>query len=324
MSTSVRNRLFGIDPRETMFSTRGFWAGNAQAVVQLERAGSSFVEGYHLALDQPEANALGLALAGIDREWQGFAFEGAGMALALLDSLTPWNRNRLNRFLSGPGDPHTYMVNIGAGWAWARLGRRLAPVERGLSRLHPILGWLALDGFGFHEGYFHPDRTVEQQRRPVAIRGYCAKVFDSGLGRSLWFVCGADPERLAALIAGFDKERRSDLWAGVGLACTYACGVSETDIESLVEFSGTYRASLAQGSAFAAKARERADVQVPHTAMVVARICATPPELAAKVCDVELANVLEAGTFDDGLPVFEHWRLCIQRAFQRNFLSEGA
>ena len=220
---SLRHRLLGIESSETSFARRGFWSGNPVAVAQLERAGSSFVEGYHAALRLPGASELGTALNEIEPDWRGFAFEGAGMALTLLDRLTAWKRTRLAAFLEGPGAPHVYMVTIGAGWAWARLGGWLAPVERERARLDPVLGWLALDGYGFHEGYFRPDRSIARQLRPGQIRGDAAKVFDAGLGRSLWFVCGADPERLAAEICRFAPERQADLWAGVGLACCYAC-----------------------------------------------------------------------------------------------------
>jgi hypothetical protein len=246
------------------------------------------------------------------------------MALALLDCLTPWNRSRLSDFLAGPGADHLYMVTIGAGWAWARLGRWIAPVARELQRLDPVLGWLALDGYGFHEGYFHPERTVVEQARPRQIRGYGAKIFDAGLGRSLWFVCGADPDRLAAQIRSFEPGRQADLWSGVGLACTYACGVPGSELERVVALAGVHRQSLAQGSAFAAKARARAANPVSHTQVAVFRICATSPELAAKLCDTELAACRIAGSNDQGTPVFERWRAGIRHAFERDFEAERA
>ncbi|MEE9149389.1 MAG: DUF1702 family protein [Candidatus Tectomicrobia bacterium] len=36
-------------------------------------------------------------------------------------------------------------------------------VERPLQRLDAIPGWLAVDGYGFHEGYFHWTRFVREQ-----------------------------------------------------------------------------------------------------------------------------------------------------------------
>lgn len=324
-----RRRLFGIDPRETTFQRRGFRAGKSSAVTQLERVGVTFVEGYHAALRTPDPRRLGETLNAIDRDWQGFAFEGAGMALALLDHVSPWNSRRLTGFLAGSGAPHVYMVTIGAGWAWARLGRWVVRVDRALARLDPILGWLALDGFGFHEGYFFPDRTIGQQSRPSQIHGDQTRVFDQGLGRSLWFFCGADPERLAAEIGRFALDRQSDLWSGTGLACTYACGVSGGDIDRLVELSGPHRPSLAQGAAFAAKARQHAGSDAPQTELAVSRICATSPELAAKLCEQTLAHPSTANSSKSRNGIgsgasFEGWRADIRQNFERSFASEKA
>ncbi len=319
-----RRRFFGIDPRETTFERRGFAPGKPNVVEQLERVGASFVEGYHCALEDSDAARLAKALDEIAADRRGFAFEGAGMALALLDCVTPGRSGRLAAFLEGSGAPHHYMVTIGAGWAWARLGRWIADPDRELARLDPTLGWLALDGFGFHEGYFHASRTITAQTRPPQIRGYATKVFDQGLGRSLWFVCGADPERVAAQIGQFASHRQSDLWSGSGLACTYACGVSEDDVERLVELSGHHRASFAQGAAFAAKARERAGNSVPHTQMAVERICSTSPELAAKLCDRTFANHSKSTMKAPSASAFEGWRSDIRLAFDRSFSTESS
>ncbi len=141
------------------------------------------------------------------------------MGLHLLDRLTPFSTPRLPRFLSGVGDDHTYMVHIGAGFAMARIPFGL---DRALSRLHPVRRGLALDGYGFHQGFFHWRRTLEGPREvPRRIRGYGRRLYDNGLGRSLWFVDGGDVERIPATIAGFPQQRRGDLWAGVGLDAAY-------------------------------------------------------------------------------------------------------
>jgi hypothetical protein len=142
------------------------------------------------------------------------------MALALLDLLAPW-RNRLGGFIRGGGAAHVYMLHVGAGWALARLRRPLREAPAGMD---PLLGWLAADGYGFHEGYFHPRRTVEEGAVPRRVTGYARRAFDQGLGRSLWFVQGACAARIAAAVARFGPARRADLWSGVGLACAYAGG----------------------------------------------------------------------------------------------------
>src|SRR5262249_43750809 len=150
---------------------------------------------------------------------RGFAFEGAAMASALLDLLALGRGRRLEGLLRGPGAAHVYMVHVGAGWALARLRRR--PWSR-LHGLDPLLGWLSVDGYGFHQGFFAWERFVRRQEEPRRLSAYARRAFDQGLGRSLWFVHGADVERIASSVKSFSVRRRGDLWSGVGLAATYA------------------------------------------------------------------------------------------------------
>src|SRR2546429_76531 len=79
----------------------------------------------------------------------------------------------------------------------------------------PLLRWLAWDGFGFHQGFFHADRVVGGR---VLERGLTADqraIRDQGLGRSLWFHECADPEGIVLRVNEFARDRRADLWAGV-------------------------------------------------------------------------------------------------------------
>ena len=321
-AASARRQLFGIDESEVTFAKRAFARTNQSIVDHLEEIGLCFVGGYHFALECAGPEALCKALSRFDDVHRGFAYEGAGMALELLDRLIPGRGQRLASFLAGPGDAHAYMVTIGAGWAWARLPLRVA---HQLRHLDPVTGWLALDGFGFHEGYFHTDASVRRCAIHRRVKGVTAQhVFDTGLGRSLWFVCGADVERIAETISRFDPERRPDLWCGVGIACCYGGGASDADIDRLRALAGRHRAALAQGAAFAAKARERADTPADHTRNAVERICRMPAELVAKLCDTALAEAREIAppTPISGPPTFEIWRSLIRKNFESAFLPQ--
>lgn len=194
----LRRGLLGISQQETQFSKRGFQARSIEIQQRLEQVGNTFVAGYHAALLDNRPERLSQQLDNHHTpEFRGFAYEGAAMALALQDSLLPWRRNRLAQFLHQVAHPHIYMIHVGVGWAWARLPRIFA---RDLNKLDPLLGWLAIDGYGFHEGYFHWPQTVSQQTIPPSIQGYQQQVFDQGLGRSLWFIYGADSERITQTI----------------------------------------------------------------------------------------------------------------------------
>lgn len=308
----LNKTLFGISPEEASFTKRGFQPVKPNLQDRLEHIGRTFIGGYHAAL-LLSGNPTGLyaRLNEIPLESRGFAFEGAGMGLALLDYLTPWKNDRLNSFIRDYGDAHIYMLHVGAGWAMARLPWSL---QRRLNRMDPLLRWLALDGYGFHQAYFHWRAYIDNRREPRFRAGYAHRAFDLGLGRGLWFVQGADVERIAHTIAGFPAIRQPELWSGIGLAATYAGGVTRTELETLKEKAGPYQAQLAQGAAFAAKARQRAGNMTPHTELASQVLCSLPALEAALLTDTALED-LPAGTPE--LPAFEIWRQRIQTYCQR-------
>ncbi|MDP7038725.1 MAG: DUF1702 family protein [Myxococcota bacterium] len=314
--TKLKKQLFGIDASEVTFARRGFLATDPAVVAALEKVGVAFVAGYHAALSQSEPRALAEALSEVNAAHRGFAYEGAGMALTLLDRLTPWKRSRFGEFLQGPGEPHTYMVIIGAGWAFARLG---SPIARLAAKIDPLLGWLAFDGYGFHEGYFHSERSVTQQCRPRGMQGYAGRVFDAGLGRSLWFVCGGQAAVLATTIAAFSSERQADLWAGAGLACAYAGGVDDSMVKDMRQRAGDYRGYLAQGAAFAAKARQRAGLPSAPSAFAVQELTGMSFEQAVRICDEAESECRSTSIELAQEPTFEVWRSRIRQRFEQAF-----
>jgi enediyne biosynthesis protein E3 len=310
----VRRRLLTPDLAETSFARRGFHARSPQAQRTLEHIGTQFLTGFGHAMVSRDAAEVARLLDDVERPYQGFAYEGASMALAITDAMTPWRRHRVRAFLAGPAAPHVYMVHVGIGWAMARLPRRL---WRGVVPADPLLRWLAVDGYGFHQAYFATREYVTRQR-PLEIAvpwpdpsGYARRAADQGVGRALWFVCGADVEHLATTVGAFAQDRRGDLWSGAGLAATYAGGVDATEIEKLRKLAAGYRRELAQGSAFAAKARLFADLVVPHTEEAVAVLCEMPVEQACRVTDTALADLPADGT----APAFEVWRDRIRGSF---------
>jgi hypothetical protein len=309
----LRRRLLGIAPRETSLSYRGFEVPEGPVRERLEAIGRTFTEGYHAALLQTDAALLGATLDEIDAERRGWAYEGAAMGLALIDGLNPWPSHHFERFLAGPADAHAYMAHVGAGWAVARMRGR---IDRARRRLDPVLGWLAVDGYGFHEAYFRPRRVVHQQRVPASLRGYERHAFDQGVGRCLWFVHGADDGRIVSCIGDFDAERRADLFSGVGLACAYAGGVDRAAIERLRDAAGEHAAHLAQGAAFAAKARQRAGGPAEHTEIACEVLCGVSAEAAATVSD-ESAPSSDADDAPPAEPAYERWRRAIHDRFLR-------
>lgn len=308
---NIRQRIFRFSPDETNCARRGFHDGGATASVHLEQVGRAFVYGYDAALGDDDLQTLARRLDCLEPEWRGFAFEGAAMALTLMDHLLPWKTNRLNNFLNGAAAPHVYMIHVGVGWAIGRLLWLRRNVDRWLNPLDSLLRWLAVDGYGFHEGYFHWSQSVVKQEIPKQLGGYGPRAFDQGLGRSLWFVDGADVNRIPITIGKFPIARQADLWSGVGLACAYAGGVNVAAIETLRLAAGRYLPELAQGAAFAAKARLQAGITVEHTEAACQILCGQAVNSCAAVTEEALADL----PTDGEEPAYEIWRQRIRATF---------
>lgn len=277
--TALWARLLRLELKETRVETRGFKVDSPELVSRIEGIGTTFAHGFNGAMRSLDLEEVMHELQSVAVEECGFAFEGAAMGLAVADFFQP-RRRLLEGFIAGPARNHEYMAWVGLGWSFARLP--VSPM-RSLSRHHSINKWLALDGFGFHEGYFGWRKSVLAQRRPNSMQGLQGKVFDQGLGRSLWFVFGANVNRIATAIETFDRERQSDLWSGVGLAATYAGGVDSRELEDLLARSGSLSNAFAQGVVFASEARRRAGNPVPHADLACRIVLGMPLALAADI-----------------------------------------
>ncbi|GIJ22960.1 DUF1702 family protein [Micromonospora lutea] len=311
---SLRRAALTPDTSETRMSVRGFHTRSEQARDLLETIGRTFLEGYGEAAEARRVADTEPALERIPTRFRGFAYEGAAMGLAVRDCL-PFGGGRVKEFLAGPGNPHIYMAYVGIGWAMARLPRFR------WSRLYapdPLLRWLVLDGYGFHQAYFHTHKYVIEQFRhkrfpwPVDDdTGYATRVIDQGIGRALWFVGGTDVLQVTRLVEGFAESRRADLYSGVGLAATYAGGADETELRELWRRAASYRTHLAQGAAFAAAARVRAGLVVPHVELATGLFCDLSPADAAAVTD----RVRPGLSLPGEPPMYEIWRNWVRDTF---------
>jgi enediyne biosynthesis protein E3 len=322
MLGALRRRVLTPGMANADLSVRGFHVKNAAAKELLETVGRSFLRGYSFAAEARRPDEPERRLAKVPRRFRGFAYEGAGMGFAVRDAL-PFGRGRRNvRFLEGPGSVHSYMIYVGAGWAMARVPRfTWSRLELG----DPLLRWLALDGFGFHQAYFHTGKYVHDQYRepnlPWPANGapwYTDRAIDQGIGRAIWFVGGTDPRIAANLIDSFPRERRPDLYSGAGLAATYAGGADENELRAFRTRAGAYLPNVAQGSAFAATARVEADLAIEHTTMATRVFCDMTPEEATRVCRTTRPAPVAELPEHPGIPAFEVWRQRITEAFVTN------
>ena len=303
---TARKTLFGISSEKAVFSRYGFVE---EAWLRFQPVAHSLVEGYHATLEDSRFETIMPRLDAVNAELRGFAYEGAGMGLAALDIMAPWKK-RLQDFVAGPGSHHMYTLYVGLGLALARLHRQPEPV---LARLDPLLGWVVVDGYGFHEGFFAWKRTVEEQKTPAHFSSYALRLFDQGLGRSIWFASGALVDRVTTIIDTFPLARRADLWSGVGMASSYAGGASRSDMETLQKYAGPYKAQLARGAAVAAKGRQDGGNQAPHTELACQVYCGCSSEIAIHILDVTSKDI----PTNSEEPAYEIWRQRTQAQLAR-------
>jgi hypothetical protein len=311
----LRKRILRISFEEVTFNRRGFKDDCVQETRErLEHIGQTFLLGHHAALNDEGPEALASYLERIDREFCGFAYEGAAMGLTLLDQLSRRNRARLLTFLSGLGSKHAYMIHVGVGWAIARLPWLRRNLNHAMAHLDPLLRWLATDGIGFSDFYFNSTSFLRSPQRLNRLQGYARHAYAQGVGRSLWFVAGADTNQITVAISALPSSLRGDLWSGAGLACAMAGGANRQAVERLRAAAGVYKAALAQGAAFAAKTRQRADNPAEHTEMACQVICRLSADRAAQLTDAMLQNLPEDGE----MPAYEIWRQRIQSQITRS------
>ncbi|MEU0213027.1 DUF1702 family protein [Streptomyces canus] len=306
---ALRRRILTPNASEANLSVRGFHVKSAAAREMLETIGETFLTGYAYAAEARRPEDAEARLEALPWQFRGFAYEGAGMGFAIRDGL-PFGGSNVSRFLEGRAKEHVYMVYVGVGWAMARLPR-FRWAKASAAAADPLLRWLVLDGYGFHQAYFHTDRYVHGQYQepnfPWPAGGpasYASRVIDQGIGRAIWFVGGADPDRATDLIDAFDETRRPDLYSGAGLAATYAGALDGDELRTFMRRAGNHLPQVAQGAVFAATARFQTDLVTAHTTLATKLLCGVTPAQAAELADQSRS---EAFVGSD-MPSYELWR----------------
>jgi hypothetical protein len=88
--------------------------------------------------------------------------------------------------------------------------------------------------------------------------------------------------------------------------------VGADELTQLRARAGPFAPQLAQGSAFAAKARQRAGNLTDYTELATRALCHLSALDAARLCDTTLENL----PAHSDPPAYEIWRQRIQRHFQ--------
>lgn len=291
----LRRFLFGL-PLTGMDKLWDRFGTETEARKQLRLSSTSFIDAYNTSLEVDLGQKLFSILGTYDKSFRGFAYEGTGMGMAMLDYTSFSKRNRLSEFVE-KAPSYTMLAYIGAGFAIAVLNRDL---KRSLAPLKPLERWWAIDGYGFYCGIFRWEQAVEKQRYPKKVKGYGQRAFDRGIGRSLWFRLNDDVNEIADVIKTFPEHRQADLWSGIGLASTYAGGVDRATLEAIKANAGPYKSYVALGSSMAAINRYYPENIMEHNDLACSVYCGMTAENTAKL----VVNTVESLVIDPDEPVF--------------------
>jgi len=271
----------------------------------LQSVADTFAEGYNEMFRADPIGRLEHALARTPLALQGFLVEGAAMGAMIRDAL----RARpvcTEQLCAAYGDRFGYLIQVGAGWALARmpwLGRRL------FRTLPPDLYALSLDGRGFHDAFFRPERHAGGALARGS--GLAARAYDQGIGRALWFVSLGRAELALAHVATFAPARRGDLASGLGLAMAYAGPASEQTCLTVLESLPEHRNDIAQGVIFAAAAHAAACHRSPNLERVCRLLAGMTIAEASAFADQTRPDQKPA-TRAQALALYQCWRRATQ------------
>jgi hypothetical protein len=150
---------------------------------------------------------------------------------------------------------HTKQVLIGIGWAIAQEKNRSLIFTEMFDEAMLYSIW---DGCGYYDGFLRQRQTIKNQNRLTYIDPKDYKAYDEGIGRSLWYLSKGDTEKVQKMVQGFSVDRHSDLWRGIGIACSYVGGFDESTLVSLRISAGEHAKQLYIGNAMVKASRMEA------------------------------------------------------------------
>lgn len=302
--------LISISPDHARLRRRGFPEHAKETTARLEQVARTFIQSANLALSCPAISPLLESIERAPCDLRGFAVEGTTFGLGVADAINP-GMPVLPAWLKEVEQKHTYLAHVGLGWTLARVGwrrKRLVPL------LDSVHRWLVEDGTGFHDCFFRTRRVLRGWRR--IQKGYAARAYDHGVGRALWFATGGNVALALETVGMIDPSRRLDLLSGLGLAISYAGGVSLSDLHAcLTDLSIDDRVALGQGAAFAAEAMVRSGVVHAGSPPIVELL--TGVRLPAAVTIVRKFRPAVDEGESSCTPAYELWRLAVQTALRR-------
>lgn len=225
---------------------------SSEVSIKIEYIQQLFLEVQNYMQNHPDLDNVISFLDSEPSEFRSIAYESASMEIGLDDLSKGTELHEWKEFYFRSGEVHSFHMDIGLGWAFAKTG--IFPALN-WEPLHPLMRWMVFDGIGYFHSLFRGRRTVKNHMVPEGIEGQDLQGFDQGIGRRLWYIGNGEVRKVTQLIQPFPLSRHPDLWRGVGIACGYVGGCKLDDLELLSIASGEYKPQLSAGIALAAISR---------------------------------------------------------------------
>ena len=217
--------------------------------------------------------------------FRSVAYESASMEVALTELHSRKSLNNWKDFYRRSAKAHTFHMDIGLGWAFAKTEISSIPY---LESMKPVARLMVYDGMGYYYGLFSGRKTVKSQLIPAGINEKDLYGFDQGLGRRLWYISKGDVNELVQLIQAFHLSRHADLWRGVGIACGYVGGCAKENLRQLLTASSEFNKQLCTGVTLAAISRSASNSVSNDIELACNIICGKPlKDVLSNATDLE-------------------------------------
>ena len=233
-----------------------------EVLLRIERIKSVFLDTQIFYSMHDNIDALIGYLENTETEFRSIAYESASMAIALKDLKNNEGLNTWLFYKNGPALAHKAQVHVGLGWAIAKLNLPFLAV---VNKIDTSLYYRVADGCGYYDGSFKYKQTIMNQQLPGYLPEGIMSMFDQGVGRSLWYTCNADINKIRSMIKSFPAFREASLWRGIGIAVAYVGGCDDDILKTLLQYAATNRIQLTYGAALASRSRMEANTMTTDT-----------------------------------------------------------
>jgi hypothetical protein len=234
-----------------------------EVLLRIERIKSIFLDTQKFYSMHDNMDALIGYLQNTETEFRSIAYESASMSIALKDLKNNEGLNDWLFYKNGPALAHKAQVHVGLGWAIAKLNLPFLSVVK---KIETSLYYRVADGCGYYDGSFRLKQTIVNQQLPDYIPETTMSMYDQGVGRSLWYTCSVDIDKIRRMIKSFPVVRQASLWRGIGIAVAYVGGCDGDTLKTLLQYAATNHIQLTYGAALAVKSRMEANTLTRDTA----------------------------------------------------------